>query len=145
MARENEGGIRRGDRADTGDLEARRTEGTGPGGSGVPGGAGGSTGNPTAAADALDRPVDNGIAEIHGDTELEELSVHGASDPDLGMTNIGSVPADDWAADTGPTRTGESSSHGVGRRLIDADGSLIPDADAEGRPAKPRGKKKGER
>lgn len=126
MARENEGGIRRGDRADTGDLEARPTEGVGRAGSGVPGGAGGANGNPTAATDALDAPLDNGLAEIGGDSDLEDLTVHNASDPELGLTNIGEVPAGDWAADTGATRTGESSPHGVSRKLMDSDGTLIP-------------------
>ena len=29
------------------------------------------------------------------------------TDGRLGLTNIGNVPADDWAADTGPTRDAE--------------------------------------
>jgi len=33
--------------------------------------------------------------------------VHEASDPELGLTNIGDVPAQDWAADTGETKNPE--------------------------------------
>lgn len=120
----NRGGISRGDRADTGDLEARPTEGVGPEGSGVPGGDGGATGHPTANPDALPGgPAysSTGIAEISGDTDLEDLTIHGASDPDLGLTDIGDVPPDDWAADTGPTRSEDASPHGVDRELVDED------------------------
>jgi hypothetical protein len=80
----DQGGIQRGDRADTGDLEARPTEG----------------------------------ARDHG-VELEDLTVHDAADPELGLTATEEVPAQDWAADTGPARTGEGASHGVDRRLAD--------------------------
>lgn len=86
----NKGGIQRGDSEETGDLEARPTDGVGP-------------------------------TELNGDSDLEDLTIHGASDPDLGLTDIGDIPADDWAADTGPTRTGESSSHAVDAQLADND------------------------
>lgn len=129
----NDGGIRRGDKKETGDLEARPNEGTGPGGSGVPGGAGDSSGRPTAETDALaDGPGDSsiGVATLNGDSDLEDLTIHDASDADLGLTGIGDVPAEDWAADTGPTRTGETASHGVDRQLVDEDrapgGRTIP-------------------
>ena len=42
-----------------------------------------------------------------GDPELDDLTVLDADDPELGLTNIGEVPPDDWAADTGPTVTSE--------------------------------------
>jgi hypothetical protein len=51
---QNDGGIKRGDRADTGDEKAQPTKGVGRDGSGVRGGAndeddqGGSSGHPTA-------------------------------------------------------------------------------------------------
>ena len=51
---QNDGGIKRGDRADTGDEKARPTQGVDRGGSGVRGGSnttedqGGSSGHPTA-------------------------------------------------------------------------------------------------
>jgi hypothetical protein len=73
----NDGGIKRGDRADTGDLEAK-----------VP----------------KDRHRD-----IAADGALEELQIRDAHDPSLGLTNIDDVPPEDWAADTGPTQTGESA------------------------------------
>lgn len=49
----NDGGVKRGDRADTGDLEARPADGVDKGGSGQPGGGGGAEGNPTADPSAL--------------------------------------------------------------------------------------------
>ena len=55
------------------------------------------------------------------DPGVEDLTVKDATDPDLGLTGIGDVPAQDWAADTGPTRTGEGASHGVDRRLAERD------------------------
>jgi hypothetical protein len=80
----NQGGLQRGDRKDTGDLEARPTE--------------------------------------PGDYEdLEDLTVREATDPELGLTGIGNVPAQDWAAGTGPDRSPEAASHGVDRRLTDKD------------------------
>ncbi len=121
------GGISGGDRADTGDLEARPNDGVGPGGSGVEGGDGGAEGHPTASADALaGGPTDGslGIAELSVDSDLDDLTIHDATDPDLGLTGIGDVPAQDWAADTGPTRTGEASAHGVDRELADKDRGL---------------------
>lgn len=73
----NDGGIKRGDRADTGDLEAKVQP--------------------------------NRHRDLTADGALEELNVRDAHDPSLGMTNIGDVPPDDWAADTGPTQTGEAA------------------------------------
>lgn len=89
----NRGGITGGDRADTGDLEARPTEGAEP-------------------DDLEARPDEN---------DLEDLTIHGASDPDLGLTDIGDIPPDDWAADTGATHSGEESSHAVDEDLVEAD------------------------
>jgi hypothetical protein len=50
----------------------------------------------------------------HFDIEQEELDNEGfevmlPSDGRLGLTNYGDKPADDWAADTGETRTPEGS------------------------------------
>ncbi len=45
-----------------------------------------------------------------GNSEVDELTVMDADDPDLGLTDIGDVGPDDWAADTGPTRSGEEAS-----------------------------------
>ena len=38
---------------------------------------------------------------------LDDLTSLTADDPRLGLTNVGSTPPLDWAADTGPTRTPE--------------------------------------
>jgi hypothetical protein len=50
----------------------------------------------------------------HFDIEREELDTDGfevmlPTDGRLGLTNVGDKPADDWAADTGETRTPEGS------------------------------------
>ncbi len=39
--------------------------------------------------------------------DYEGLEVMEANDGRLGLTNVGNVPADDWAADTGETHTPE--------------------------------------
>src|SRR5579884_4363520 len=127
----NDGGIKRGDRADTGDLEARPTEGVSEAGSGVQGG-GSAVGHPTDNPSALGDEATIGESVLSGTPEAGEgtdentwdigdLTVLDATDPSLGLTNIGDVPADDWAADTGPTRSGEAEDHGVDRDLTDQD------------------------
>jgi hypothetical protein len=75
----NDGGIKRGDRADTGDDEAQPTAGA----------------EPEDETEALDQ------------TDLDDLTVLPASDGALGLTDIGDVPPEDWAADTGPTHSAE--------------------------------------
>ena len=103
------GGIKRGDRAETGDLEARPNDGVSRAGSGVHGGGGHATADPSSLG--TEGP---GVSELDGtplhtgDTEVDELTVMDAADPDLGLTNVGDIPADDWAADTGPTHSGEA-------------------------------------
>lgn len=77
----NDGGIKRGDSAETGDEEARPTAGA----------------EPEDETESLDQT----------DEDLDELTVLPASDGSLGLTDIGDVPADDWAADTGPTHSAE--------------------------------------
>jgi hypothetical protein len=100
---------------------ARPTDGVSEAGSGVPGGDGGATGHPTALPDSLgadDTSIDDsGPAALEGDADIEDLTVLSADDPSLGLTNYGEVPADDWAADTGPTRSAEASRKGVSREL----------------------------
>ena len=39
--------------------------------------------------------------------DLDGMETMLPTDGRLGLTNVGDVPADDWAADTGPTRTAE--------------------------------------
>jgi len=75
----NDGGIKRGDSAETGDDEAR----------------------PTAGAEPEDE------TESLGQSDLDDLTVLDADDPTLGLTDIDAVPPEDWAADTGPTRSAE--------------------------------------
>ena len=109
----NDGGIKRGDRSDTGDLQARPTKGVGRGGSGVPGGAGGSGGHVTGAPDALSEAVDEGVIEeedIVEEAAPDELEVRSGQDPSLGITEIAGRPPEDWAADTGPAHNPEEGS-----------------------------------
>lgn len=73
----NDGGIKRGDRGDTGDLQAN--------------------------------VIPDKHRDLTADGALEELQVRDAHDPSLGLTNIDDVPPGDWAANTGPTRTGENA------------------------------------
>jgi len=86
---------------ETEDNEARPNEGTGPDGSGVRSGddgpAGMPTGDPSSEAEVL------GSAGYSGEG-IEDLTVMDADDPSLGLTDIGDIPPDDWAADTGPSR-----------------------------------------
>lgn len=72
------GGLKRGDGAETGDLEARPTE--------------------------TPDPIDSGFSE----NDLAGLTVKDVSDSSLGLTNIGDIPPEDWAADTGPDHSAES-------------------------------------
>ncbi|HZL56998.1 MAG TPA: hypothetical protein VFC21_07955 [Bryobacteraceae bacterium] len=100
----NLGGIKRGDGAETGDLEARPTQTVDRAGSGTDSGGATVTGDPSALG------VSRGQTPLKtGDSALDELTVKNASDPDLGLTDIGDVPPDDWAADTGPTRSTEEA------------------------------------
>jgi hypothetical protein len=96
----NDGGIKRGDRAVTGDEEARPTEDVDEGGSGD-----GATADPSALATgpgAMSRDLDRaGIGDSGG---IDDLTVHDAGDPELGLTDIDDRPPEDWAANTGPTR-----------------------------------------
>lgn len=75
----NDGGIKRGDRAATGDEEA----------------------GPTAGAEPEDE------TESIGQADLDDLAVLDADDPSLGLTDIDTVAPEDWAANTGPTRSAE--------------------------------------
>ncbi len=98
----NDSSIRRGDRTDTGDNEARPDEmGSGYAQPTVdPTSFGGTTSIRHAETDSFD--VESERADYEG------LEVMEATDGRLGLTNIGDVPPDDWAADTGETHTPES-------------------------------------
>jgi hypothetical protein len=98
----NDGGIDRGDRQETGDDEARPTEtGSGPAR---------PTADPTSlgGTTSIRQPP---VTGFDADEELRDnygMEVVEPTDGRLGLTDIGDVPADDWAADTGPTKSPES-------------------------------------
>ena len=96
--------IKRGDREDRGDDQARPTE-TGSG-SAIPTVDSTSLGGSTS----IRQPPRHGFDaedEFHDEYGMEVVE---PTDGRLGLTNIGDVPPDDWAADTGPTKSPESGS-----------------------------------
>jgi hypothetical protein len=64
-------------------------------------------GDSEETGDLAARPMAKSKGRKPADGELGDLTVMDADDPDLGLTDIGDVPPDDWAANTGPTRTAE--------------------------------------
>lgn len=84
-------GIRRGDAARTGDLEAKpkqkRGATTDDGPAGMP-----------MADRHSDYDAETMIAE--GDAQIEGMSIVDEDDPSLGLTNHGDQPPEDWAANT---------------------------------------------
>lgn len=98
----NDGGIDRGDRHDTGDDEARPTEtGSGPAR---------PTADPTSLGGGTSIPQPP-VSGFDADEELRDnygMEVVEPTDGRLGLTDIGDIPPDDWAADTGPTKSPES-------------------------------------
>lgn len=139
----NDGGVKRGDSAETGDNEARPAEGTGPGGSGVYGGEpGGAQGFPTGNASGLGGGAGTSGAGgaagsedllTFGDSAIDDLTIMDADDPSLGLTNIGDVPAEDWAADTGPTRSAEGDVY-VSTGSLDDDSATLGGGEKSDRP-----------
>lgn len=108
---QNDGGIKRGDRADTGDLEAQPT---------------------TSSAENSGGRVND--KQFHGSDPnsfpiggLSDLTVKAARDPTLGMTNVSEKPADDWAANTGPTRSPEGELNVATREQRDDGSTLVED------------------
>jgi hypothetical protein len=99
------GQIKRGDRTDTGDNEARGSDSVDSAGSDGPVDKASLAGGPPLGHDRALGPEQ--MEQTAGDAEIDELTVLEASDPDLGLTNVEGHPAEDWAADTGPTRTAE--------------------------------------
>lgn len=98
----NDSSINRGDRADTGDNEARPDEmGSGPAQ---------PTADPTSfgGTSSIRHPSSDSSAIEQEVLEDDGFEIVEATDGRLGLTNIGNEPADDWAADTGPTVTPES-------------------------------------
>lgn len=86
---------------ETEDNEAQNSDGVGRDGSGVRAGDDGPggmpTGDPSSEAEVLE-------STGHEDGDIEGLTIVDADDPSLGLTDIGEIPADDWAANTGPTQ-----------------------------------------
>jgi hypothetical protein len=95
----NDSSINRGDREDTGDNEARPTEkGSGPAHQTVDDTAfGGST--------SIRHPSSGNFDLEQEREDFDGIEIMEADDGRLGITNVGDVPADDWAADTGETKT----------------------------------------
>jgi hypothetical protein len=99
----NDSKISRGDRADTGDNEARPTE----------------KGSGWAQPTVDDSAVGGNTSISHSETSRfdiaqerdsrDGLEIMQPEDGRLGLTNVGDVPADDWAADTGETKSSEGS------------------------------------
>jgi hypothetical protein len=65
-----------------------------------------ATGDASALADGPSPEHSDNTIDA-AEAEREGLTVHDAMDPELGLTNIGDVPAQDWAADTGETKNAE--------------------------------------
>jgi hypothetical protein len=85
----NDGGVKRGERTDTGDEEAR----------------------PNILNDGeLPIPEDDAIGtfEEMPDPDANDMEEVTPYNPRSGVTNTGRRPPDDWAANTGPTQTPES-------------------------------------
>jgi hypothetical protein len=112
---QNDGGIKRGDREDTGDNEARSTEEVYGGDSdtgevtGDPSALGGGPGGAAGSADLEDFQIENTGG-------IDDLTILDADDPALGLTNVPGHPPEDWAADTGPTRVPEGDPAGSTKR-----------------------------
>ncbi len=95
----NDGGIHRGDGEETGDNEARPDElGSGPAQPTVDTTAFGGT-------TSIRHPT-SGRASIEEELrDSDGIEIMEPGDGRLGLTNVNDVPPDDWAADTGETRT----------------------------------------
>jgi hypothetical protein len=92
-------GISRGDRAETGDEEAQPDE-MGTDDAHV-------TGDPTSfgATTSIRHPSGSDVDLYEDGLGADEMEILPEDNRSLGLTNTDTVPADDWAADTGPTRT----------------------------------------
>jgi hypothetical protein len=97
----NDGGIRRGDREDTGDNEARPTEK----GSGFAQ----PTVDPTAfgGTSSIRHPESDTFNADNERADVDGIEIMQPDDGRLGLTDVGATPPDDWAADTGGPNTPE--------------------------------------
>lgn len=97
----NDSSIQRGDREDTGENEARPNEmGSGPAQ---------PTGDPTSfgGTSSIRHPSTDRFDVEQERADTDGIEVMEATDGRLGLTNVGNIPAGDWAADTGETHTAE--------------------------------------
>jgi hypothetical protein len=87
------------------------------GGSGVRAGDDGPAGMPTGdpSAGGLGARPRTEVLGLGDNGGIDDLNVTTADDPRLGLTNRGRKPAEDWAADTGPTRNPHWKDEGVNR------------------------------
>jgi hypothetical protein len=97
----NESDMKRGDRHDIDENQAGPTEK----GSGFAQ----ATGDPTSLGGTTSlRQPQSGHFDVERErADTDGLEVMEPTDGRLGLTNVDEVPADDWAADTGPTHTPE--------------------------------------
>jgi hypothetical protein len=97
----NDSSIKRGDRDDTGDNEARPDE--------MGSGDAQPTVDPTSfGATSSIRHKESDHFDVESELEdFDGMEVMQPTDGRLGLTDIGNVPPDDWAADTGATHTAE--------------------------------------
>ena len=77
--------------------------------------------NRTDMGDNEARPSERPPGHVSSTAEIDDLNIVDATDNSLGLTNVGDVPPDDWAADTGPTRSPEAGAKGVSTALADRD------------------------
>ncbi|MGI8960583.1 MAG: hypothetical protein ACR2IV_12620 [Bryobacteraceae bacterium] len=92
--------IRRGQREETGDNQAQPTEtGSGPRPTADPTSLGGKT--------SIRQKPEGGFNAEEERRDSYGMEVVEPTDGRLGLTDIGDVPPDDWAANTGPTRSPE--------------------------------------
>jgi hypothetical protein len=97
----NDSPIHRGYREDTGDEQARPDElGSGPAQPTVDPTAFGATSS-IRHAESARFSVEEELRDSDGFEVVE------ATDGRLGLTNVNDIPPDDWAADTGDTRTAD--------------------------------------
>jgi len=98
----NDGGVKRGDRTETGDDVARPTKKNDRGSQMLE-----DSEDVGMTNDLPDVPEETDVEDLPTSPDLQDATIMDAEDPRLGLTNTSTVPADDWAADTGPTRTPE--------------------------------------
>ena len=91
----------RGEREDRGDNQARPDE--------IGSGSAQSTVDPTAfGGTSFIRQRSSETSDVEQEiTDNGDMEVMEPSDGRLGLTNVGNIPPDDWAADTGETHTAE--------------------------------------